>query len=229
MNSLLLVSVSGFAAYLTGSIPFAYIVGKARRIDIRTVGSGNVGATNVFRSVSKPLGVLTFFLDMSKGFIAAWLIPFMAKDCASGMNAQVLPVACAFCSIAGHNWTIFLKFKGGKGVATSAGALLGLAPLAVLICAISWSIVFIIFRYVSLGSIVAAIVISVCGWTLYRDQGLILPIALTLIGILAICRHKPNIIRLFNGSEHKFVSKKKSDPVNAGTPLSQQGDRRHEN
>jgi glycerol-3-phosphate acyltransferase PlsY len=228
MNSVLLLAASGFTAYIIGSIPFAYLAGKTRGIDIRAVGSGNVGATNVFRSISKPLGVITFCLDMAKGFAASWCIPYMAKDYSAGSASLELPVFCAFSAIAGHNWSVFLKFKGGKGVATSAGALLGLAPLAVLAGTASWIVFFLAFRYVSLGSIVAAIVMPVCGWILYRDQGIFLPSALTIIGALAVWRHKPNIIRLLNGTEHRVSSGKTNvTPDAAGAPRNQ-GDNAHE-
>lgn len=218
MNPVLLFVVCAAVSYLAGAIPFAYLVARMKGIDIRKVGSGNIGATNVFRAVSKPLGILTFLLDVLKGFVSACFIPALVKDFSGDINPQILPVVCAFSAVAGHNWPVFLKFKGGKGVATSAGALLGIAPLAVAMGLAVWMAVFIPFRYVSLASISAAVIIPVSGWYCYANQGLVLPIALTLLGVLAIWRHMPNIVRLVNGTENRFRSDRKSSPPDSEQP-----------
>ena len=123
-------------SYLCGAIPFGYIIAKLfKNIDIRTIGSGNTGATNVYRSVSKPLGILTLILDLLKGFLPVYCVMFLNPD------FQWMTISVAFVTIIGHTFTIFLKFKGGKGVATACGAFLAINPLAVLVC----FIVFVIF------------------------------------------------------------------------------------
>jgi len=122
--------LGGLAAYLLGSIPFGFLIAKAKGVDIRQVGSGNIGATNVFRCVSKPLGILTFALDMGKGCAGCTLLPYAVAYALDQQTIDILPfrVVCGFLTVVGHNWTLFLGFKGGKGIATSAGLLLGWHP-----------------------------------------------------------------------------------------------------
>jgi glycerol-3-phosphate acyltransferase PlsY len=192
------------AAYLLGAVPFGLLIARSRGIDIRQVGSRNIGATNVMRSVGKPWGILTFMLDALKGLLPTVLFP-----CWSGSPAGWLGIACALAAILGHNFPVYLKFKGGKGVATSAGALLGLAPAAMGLGLVVWAAFFFTLRYVSLASIVAALVIPAAGWWLYRDTPL-LPGFLTLLGALIILRHRANIQRLLNGTENRFGRKEGS-------------------
>ena len=143
---------SGVASYLLGSIPTGFLWGKARGIDVRTVGSGNIGATNVMRALGKGPGIAVLLLDAAKGFLPVFLAPRLFTE----VDRNALQIVCCVCVIAGHNWTCWLKFKGGKGIATSAGALLAFLPLP-LLCALGvWLIVFAIWRYVSLASICAA-------------------------------------------------------------------------
>ena len=190
------------AAYLLGAVPFGLLIAKSRGVDIRQVGSKNIGATNVLRSVGKPWGILTFACDALKGYLPSAWFPTLA-----GSAAGWLGMACALAAILGHNFPVYLRFKGGKGVATSAGAVLGLAPLAILIGLTLWTISFYAFRYVSLASIIGAITAVTTGWILYRANGLLLPIALTVLGLLVILRHHANIKRLLNGTESRFVKK----------------------
>ena len=157
-------------AYLFGSIPFGFLVAKSQGIDIRKVGSGNIGATNVFRCVSKPLGILTFGLDLAKGVAGSCLLPWLAAHALGGVVDLPLRVTCGFLTVAGHNWTIFLGFKGGKGIATSAGLLLGLAPVACGWAVLAWAIIFPITRYVSVASIVAAITLGIVAWLPFFNQ-----------------------------------------------------------
>lgn len=181
-------------SYLLGSIPVGYIVCHiVKGIDIRTVGSGNVGATNVARIAGKGWGIVTLSLDILKGFAAVSL---------AGKESDLLRVACALAVISGHNWTIFLKFRGGKGVATTAGALIGLAPIAFLSSFCVWCIVFIIWRYISLASIIAGISLPVF-LALYREPKIYLALGI-LAAIVGVFRHKENIKRLINGQEKKF-------------------------
>jgi len=193
------------ASYLLGAVPFGLLIGKARGVDVRTVGSGNIGATNVFRTVGKTWGILTFACDLLKGFVATLLLPLLAGKAACGGHPQALPILCACAAIAGHNWPVYLGFKGGKGVATSTGVLLGLGWEAMLIGLGVWLVVFVLSRYVSLASLVAAVIVPVASWFLYLKEGLLVPVALTAIGILVVWRHKSNIQRLLSGTENRFV------------------------
>lgn len=190
-------------AYLIGSIPFGLLISKAKGQDIRTMGSCNIGATNVLRCMGKPLGITCFVLDVLKGFLPAFLFPKI------GTCGSEFGILFGTAAILGHNFPIFLKFKGGKGVATSAGVLLGVAPLAVAVGLFVWALVFKISGYVSLGSIIAALVVIIAGWARVRNYGIVTAIALTLLGLLTIYRHRTNIQRLMNGTENKFRRKSK--------------------
>jgi len=199
-------------AYLLGSIPFGLIVARSRGIDIRTVGSGNIGATNVLRSVGKSWGILTLFLDALKGLIPALCFPLLAKATGESFainNPDILKVICGCVAVLGHNFPIFLKFKGGKGVATTAGALIGIAPAALGLGLLAFILAFTITRMVSMGSIMAAATIPVAAWLLYLDQGLLIPIVLTILGLLAIWRHRSNIVRIYKGQENRIKFGKK--------------------
>jgi glycerol-3-phosphate acyltransferase PlsY len=202
----------GVAAYLLGAIPVGLLVARIKGVDIRKVGSGNVGATNVFRSVSKPLGILTFFLDALKGFVPAFFFPAWLASCAGGGVSGPLAVVYGVVAVAGHNWPVYLRFKGGKGIATSTGALLGFAPPAAGIGLVVWVVVFLASRYVSLASIAACVTVPVAGWILFflgRGDGWVVPVTLTALGVVGAWRHKANVQRLLNGTEHRFGNPKK--------------------
>lgn len=182
---------------LLGSVPFGFLVAKSKGVDIRTVGSGNVGATNVFRSVGKGAGILTFLLDFLKG-----LVPVIAAKLIAGGNG-ILPLLCGIAAVAGHTWSVFLKFKGGKGVATSAGLLCGVIPGALGAALLVWIAVFLVSRYVSLASVLAAAALGIMVWFL-PDVVLCAKIIVTLLAIAVIVRHKANMHRLANGKELRF-------------------------
>ena len=199
-------------AYLVGAIPFGLLIGRLNGVDVRTVGSKNIGATNVFRSVGKGWGVLVFLLDAAKGLVPALVFPMLGKSALSacpGLECN-LGLLCGVAAILGHNFPVYLKFKGGKGVATSAGVLLGVAPAAVGIGFLGWIVLFVTTRYVSVASIGATLAVVTAGWFLYRAQGWVLPVVLTLLGALVIWRHRSNIQRLANGSENQFQFRKKT-------------------
>ena len=202
MNLLLVV----LGAFLLGSIPTGYLVARAKGVDIRKHGSGNIGATNVFRTLGKPLGVFVFLIDALKGFAAVWL----AAQFSDGSDWAGIVAAVAV--IAGHNYTPWLGFKGGKGIATSAGVLLALMPWAVLAIAVVWVLVFKISRYVSLASICAAAALPVAVGLLWfsgcKGNGPLLAFSLA-ISALAIWRHRTNIQRLRAGTESRFERKTK--------------------
>ena len=193
-------------AFLLGSIPTGFLVARAKGVDIRQHGSGNIGATNVFRTLGKPLGILVFVLDALKGFAAVWLAHrFGDAPAWTGIIAAVA-------AIAGHNYTPWLGFKGGKGIATSAGVLLALMPWAVLAIAFVWLLVFQISRYVSLASICAAAALPMAVAALWfagcGGNGPLLGFSL-VISALAIWRHRSNMERLRAGTESRFERKKK--------------------
>lgn len=191
-------------AYLIGSIPFGLLIAKTQGKDIRRLGSGNIGATNVLRCLGKPLGITCFILDVLKGFLPAFFFPKLGN---CGAEFGILFGAAA---ILGHNFPVFLKFKGGKGVATSAGVLLGVAPLAVVAGLVTWGIVFYLSGYVSLGSIIATLAVVFTGWLRIHHYGKSTAFALTLLGALSIYRHRANIQRLRAGTENKFQRKNKT-------------------
>jgi glycerol-3-phosphate acyltransferase PlsY len=191
-------------AFLLGSIPTGYLVARAKGVDIRQHGSGNIGATNVFRTLGKPLGVFVFVIDALKGFAAVWLaLRFGGSSAWPGILAAVAVIA-------GHNYTPWLGFKGGKGIATSAGVLLALMPWAVLIIAVVWFLVFPFSRYVSLASICAAAALPLAVGALWfagcDGNAPLLGFSL-VISALAIWRHRSNIGRLRNGTEPRFERK----------------------
>jgi glycerol-3-phosphate acyltransferase PlsY len=198
--------LTALGAFLLGSIPTGYLVARAKGVDIRKHGSGNIGATNVFRTVGKPLGVFVFFVDALKGFAAVWLAGRF------GGGSEWAGIIAAVAVIAGHNYTPWLGFKGGKGIATSAGVLLALMPWAVLAIALVWVAVFTVSRYVSLASICAAAALPVAAAALWyarcEGNGPLLGFSV-LISALAIWRHRTNIQRLRAGTESRFDRKKK--------------------
>ena len=211
MTLTLLWLAGGAAAYLMGSIPFGFLVARTQGKDIRTLGSGNIGATNVFRSVSKPLGILTFALDVLKGFCGVQLIPWaVAALTRTSYEGMAFPVFCGALAVVGHNWTCFLGFKGGKGIATSAGLLLGLSPVGVGVAFLVWLALFLTTRYVSVASIGAAAALGVAVWPLHlKAQGAWFPAVLTLLAAVAIWKHRSNIARLRAGTESRFHFGKK--------------------
>ena len=200
------------AAYLLGSIPTGYLVARARGVDIRQVGSGNIGATNAFRVLGKPAGILVLGTDALKGFLACKVVSGVAYSFLSPPYQQVpesretLAIVAGIAVILGHNYTCWLKFKGGKGIATTGGVLLALMPYALLTITIVWIVVTLATRYVSLGSLAAAITLPFAAWAFAGSRRLI-GVA-TIMTALAVYKHKGNIRRLMNGTENRFGAKK---------------------
>lgn len=194
------IAIYLIAAYLCGAVPFAYIISKYfRNIDIRKTGSGNPGATNVFRSVSKPLGVLTFILDALKGFIPVYL--------ASYVNGSIYFIlAVALVTVIGHVYTVFLKFKGGKGVATGCGVFIAFAPFVTLLCFLIFAVVLVISKYVALSSIFAACSLPVI-LKIFNYPNTIVFFA-AVIAMIVTIRHLSNIKRILNGTENKIILKR---------------------
>lgn len=185
-------------SYLVGSIPTGVIVGKLMGIDVRSAGSGNIGATNVARVLGKGKGALTLLADAAKGYLPV----FIARQLGVDSTTEVLVGAAAFL---GHLYPIYLKFRGGKGVATALGALLLLAPLAILVLLAVFAAAFLTSRIVSLGSIAAAGALPITLWLLsYPPQLIVLG---AFLGAIVILRHRANIRRLFAGTEPRFGSR----------------------
>jgi glycerol-3-phosphate acyltransferase PlsY len=199
--------VIAVAAYLLGSIPTGYLAGRAKGIDIRAAGSGNIGAANVFRILGKPAGILVLVVDGLKGFAAcSWLADFIVQSFAAAPDkVEGLKIAAGIAAVLGHNYTCWLKFKGGKGIATSAGVYFALAPLAAGIALATWIVTAVSTRYVSIASIAAAVALPTAVW-LTKDS-LFLGIVTTALGLLAIFKHRDNIQRLLNGTEQRFGQK----------------------
>jgi acyl phosphate:glycerol-3-phosphate acyltransferase len=199
-------------AYLLGSIPTGFLVAKARGVDIRAVGSGNIGATNVFRILGKAAGAFVLLADAAKGWVAVFLVArLLAARCypsAGPLTLEWLQLGAGVAAILGHNYTCWLRFKGGKGIATSAGALAGLMPWAVLAALVIWILVFAATRYVSLASICAAFALPFAAWLLGASLKLI--IVTGALAALAIYKHKGNIQRLLSGTENRIGGKKAS-------------------
>jgi glycerol-3-phosphate acyltransferase PlsY len=198
-------------SYLLGSIPFGYLAGRLGGIDIRTVGSGNVGATNVVRALGKRYGYPVFALDVLKGFGAVKISMLIAPGRPPEWNSpEVFGILAAIASVFGHLYPPWLKFEGGKGVATSAGALLALAPVATLMGVAVWIIVFWLTRYVSLASIIAAVALPIVILVVSsqdRNNGKPLVYSSACVAAVIIWRHRSNLSRLIRGTEPRFTRK----------------------
>lgn len=210
MPQTLLIPLSLLAAYLVGAIPFGLLVARARGVDIRKVGSGNIGATNVFRSVGKSWGILVYALDMLKGLAPTACLPQVTAALADSTAPAPTYLALAYgiAAVAGHNWPIYLGFKGGKGVATTSGVLLGVSPQAMGIGLAAWLLSFLITRYVSVASMVAAVAVAASAWWLEPPP--VTPAVFTLLAVFVLWRHRINVQRLRAGAEHRFQFGKKS-------------------
>lgn len=197
--------VAGIGSYLLGSIPTGYVLARSRGVDIRAVGSGNIGATNVFRVLGRGPGVFVLVVDALKGFVACRFVGALAAEwfgSGSAATQEWFPIVAGLGAILGHNYTCWLGFKGGKGIATSAGVLLALFPKAFGVVLAVWALVFAVGRYVSLASISAAVALPVAvGAFGYGTERIAVAV---LMSALAIYKHKSNLQRLLAGTEHRF-------------------------
>jgi glycerol-3-phosphate acyltransferase PlsY len=183
------------AAYLLGSIPFSFLVARHEGVDVRAVGSGNVGATNVLRNVGRAAGLLAFALDFAKGSAATWL----ARETIGG---YVFPSAAAVVAVLGHMHPVWLRFRGGKGVATGAGAFLPIAPLPTVGALIVFGIVTAATRYVSLGSMAGSASLGALGFLFGTPPPV--PLAAAFVALLVAWKHRENIRRLTRGTERRM-------------------------
>lgn len=198
-------------AYLLGSIPSGYVAARAKGIDIRTVGSGNIGATNVSRILGRTTGIAVLLADWLKGWFAVAVLPRLVGAICGVAHVTVAEwsfhqIVAGLCVVLGHNYTVWLKFKGGKGIATSAGVLVALVPWALLTILTIWIVVFLISRYVSLASLAASFALPFATWL--TDGRPVLVIVTAVMGALAIFKHRANIQRLLNGTENRFTRQK---------------------
>ncbi len=211
MNTLVAVGLI-VGCYLVGAVPFGLIVVKAfKGVDIRTVGSGNIGATNVARAAGKKVAILVFLLDFAKGYLPVMGVLTLAER--QGAH-QLVGVLAGLSTVLGHMFPVYLKFRGGKGVATGAGMLGALVPVALGISFIVWALVVGATRYISLGSMSAAVALPVSFVAIYHASALRDDIWLSAfcitVGALVIIRHRPNISRLLAGTENRLGRRAKS-------------------
>lgn len=205
-------------SYLVGAVPFSFLVGKLfYKVDLRNEGSGNLGATNVYRTLGWKAGLAAMVLDIAKGSAAVGLAALLTPAHFTHLEQDWLLIAAAIAAVLGHSYSPYVKFRGGKGVATAAGALLFVTPLA-------WPFLFftlfgiaIATRYVSLGSICAAIEYPVLCLLFYRDRPAVLFAAFVLAAVV-IWRHRSNIGRLYRGEESKLKFKRSADAADHSTP-----------
>jgi len=216
----LAIVFSILAGYLLGSVPFGLLIARLKGIDIREHGSKNIGATNVWRVCGRKFGLPVFILDALKGVGAVLIARWLAVHFAGG--AEWAPIVAALACIIGHNFPVWLQFKGGKGVATSLGVLLAVLPCEGLAAFVVWLITFFASKYVSLASLAAAVALPICavatqllgwghGWPSVGFGG--------LVSLLVIIRHKANIQRLLAGTENRFG--KKAAPSTSASPEGQ--------
>jgi len=201
-------AITILVSYLIGSIPFGVFAGRFAGIDVREHGSKNIGATNVLRTLGKKYGIAVFLADALKGLVAVRLAVWLAG--ADPFYRSSLGIVAAVFVVIGHSFPIWLRFRGGKGVATSGGACLGLLPVPTSIGGLIWIVVFLAFRYVSVASIAAIVSLPLVVWLL-SDRGnspnyLMFGFSV-FIAVLVTWRHRENIVRLTRGTEPRFDRK----------------------
>ena len=201
------------AAYLLGSVPFGYAAGRLARVDLRREGSGNTGATNVYRVLGSRWAIPVIVADVLKGLVPVWFFPLW-----DGRAWPHMALVYGVAAISGHVWSVFLRFKGGKGVATAAGAMLALAPVAVAVSILAWIGLALITRVVSIGSLIAAALVPVLAF--YEDappETILFALGLT---VLVWWTHRSNLGRLLRGEELPF----RPNPTTDGSAGEMPGD-----
>jgi glycerol-3-phosphate acyltransferase PlsY len=204
MNQALAIVV----AYLLGSIPFSYLAGRSRGIDLRQVGSGNLGAANAFRALGRNLGIAVLVADVGKGVLAVVIARAITDD--------PWPAIAAGAAMAGHVFPVWMRFKGGKGVAVGGGAVIALMPLASVVLLSLWLVVVLVSRYTSLGSIVAAVAATPVVWAMGYPPA---DVVFTAIGAVAVLLlHRDNIVRLLRGRENRIELRRRVPSQEPRTP-----------
>ena len=216
MGNFLVVVIAVGGAYLIGSIPFGYLIARfAAGVDIRLQGSGNIGATNVGRMIGTKWGVLVLLLDCAKGLLPVVCVRFGDWD-AANIHLTHVQVACGLAAIGGHMFPCWLRFRGGKGVATGLGVVLVLSPWATLAAVIAFAGVFLACRIVSLGSIVASVTFAVTQFVIlwprpFSSEQWSLAVLSLLLPALIIVRHRSNIRRLIHGEEPRLTGRRRTE------------------
>jgi glycerol-3-phosphate acyltransferase PlsY len=196
VNRLFQVICVFILAYILGGIPFGLLIGKLKGIDIRKYGSGNIGATNVSRIMGFLPGVIVLILDASKAALAVFLMKWI------GYDSPTLLIMTGVVAVTGHTWSIFLKFKGGRGVASAFGVLLVVAPLVAITAVGVWALVVAITRYISVGSLIAASWVPLAMFLLCSSK--IYALGAFMLFMVITYRHIPNIKRLLSGTENRL-------------------------
>lgn len=208
----ILFIISIIISYLIGSIPFGLLISKSQKKDIRQFGSGNIGATNVFRVLGPKWGILAFVLDFLKGLIPVIAVKYVISSY-QFLPVDVVQIIVGLFAVVGHMFPVYLKFKGGKGVATGAGIVAGIMPVITLILIAVWALITFTTRYVSVASISVALLLPVMviikKYVLHQDTPTLYVLFFCiLIAVFVIVRHKSNIARLMKGEENRFGRKK---------------------
>lgn len=196
-------------SYLLGAVPFGLLLARALKgVDLRQIGSGNIGATNAMRVLGRPLGILVFFLDAGKGAAALWVF---ARLLGSGSEpTTLLRVACGAAAVTGHCWSVWLRFHGGKGVATGCGALAAIDPVIFLVGGAVWLGVLAAFRMVALASIAMGLAFPLVAWWRAGDRPAVVAGAL-LLAVLILVRHRSNMARMLAGTEPRVFRGERAD------------------
>jgi len=203
--------------FLAGSVPFGFLMGKAKGLDIREHGSGNIGATNVWRVMGSSWGLCAFILDFAKGFVPVFVVVLLTEHWPESELLNLLYILCGIATILGHNFTPWLGFKGGKGIATSAGALAAVIPWACAAVITIWIGMMLLTRIVSLSSIVASIALPFMVFMFYPHSWALILFGL-LAGALGVYRHRSNIGRLMRGEEPRIGQKHAATQPEDGGP-----------
>lgn len=205
------------AAYCIGSIPFGMIAGKIQGVDIQQEGSKNIGATNVGRVLGKGPALVVLLLDVAKGFVPSFLFPALAgPEPMLIWSKHEFGLICGIVAVLGHMFSPFLKFKGGKGIATGLGLLLGATPIVAAIALVTFIVCMLVSQIVSLSSLIAITAMAIGGFFVEKSPwfwGV-----LTALWLFITVKHSSNIKRLMRGEEPKFTFKKRSDPVAGEVP-----------
>jgi acyl phosphate:glycerol-3-phosphate acyltransferase len=193
------------SAYLIGSFPTSYLIGKLKGVDIQRSGSGNVGATNVLRVVGKLPALITLVIDIAKGVVVVTIVAALSYNPEMPITSSIFKTLLGLTAIIGHNWSIFLKFKGGKGVATSCGVFMILLPKEMAVGVTVFLLAILLTKYVSFGSLLLVLTVPICAALMGESIELVI-LAITVC-IIVSYRHKVNIKRLLTGAENKIGGK----------------------
>ena len=210
MDDFITFGLTALAAYLVGAIPFGYLAGRWRGVDIMKLGSGNIGATNVGRVLGRRIGILVFLLDFAKGAVPAATALFMCSA-RNTLSCAAIGVTAGLAAFIGHVFPVYLRFRGGKGVATGAGAVTVLLPWPTLAALVGWVVVLLVSRYVSLASLAAVTVLCAAYFALtpepFGGDQLILTLFCLVATVLVFVKHRANIGRLVRGNENRLPDK----------------------